>query len=113
MPQLEIEFTNNTLVVTEQGVERLEDILHRPVSQCLWAIKWVYGALPNGISFHRSHKLAKSFAAMQIDSKPEGCARLVDVSAYLYDCVQKHGYCWTNLTSFAEAETYEGESWNH
>lgn len=111
--ELEIEFTDKTYVMTERGVERLTDLLHRPVKPCLWAIKWKFNGTPNGISFHRSHKHAKGFASVQIDSEPDGPARLVDVSQSIMDCVEKNGYCWTNLTSFDEALTYEGEVWKH
>jgi hypothetical protein len=111
--RLEIEFTNNTLVMTENGVERLTDILHRPVENCLWAIKWCFKGYPNGISFHKSHKHAKDFADVQIDSQPAGPARLVNVSDNIYQCVQKHGYCWTNLLEFEEAQTYKEDTWKH
>ena len=113
MRNVYIEFTDDTLVHTEQGVERLADLLHRPVTQCLWAICWQFKGYPNGISFHPSHSEAKKFAEMQIDSQPSGPARLVDVSDYLCNCVNEHGYCWTNLTCFDEAMTYGGEQWNH
>lgn len=113
MTSLQIEFTDDTLVLTEQGVERLTDILRRPVSPCLWAIKWKFRGEPNGISFHKSHQLAKKFAKLQIDSEPDGPARLVDVSSYIYNCVQEQEWCWTNLSCFSEALTYEGEKWNH
>ena len=112
MPEMQIEFTDNTYVVTEQGVERLVDLLHRPVHPCLWAIKWQSGGKFNGVSFHKSHKAAKSFVSMQLDSKPLGCARLVDVSKPIYDNVQQNGFCWAKLNSFDEALTYEGEIWN-
>ena len=113
MPEIQIEFTDDTLVLTEDGVERLADILKRPVSKSLWAIKWKFGKIPNGISFHQSHKSAKKFADLQIDSIPDGPARLVDVSEHIYSCVEKSEYCWTNLQSFDDAKTYEGETWNH
>jgi hypothetical protein len=113
MPELQIEFTNDTLISTVQGVERLETLLRRSVHPCLWAIKWCFQNRPNGISFHKSHKMAKKFAEQQIDSVPDGPARLVDVSDYIYECTQKHGYCWTNIGDFSEAKTYEGEKWNH
>ena len=110
MKKLQIEFTNETLVMTGRGVQRLADILHRPVQNCLWAIKWCKDGGPNGISFHKSHKSAKDFADKQIDSIPHGPARLVDVSKNIYECVQKNDYCWTKLSDFAEAETYEGNT---
>ena len=113
MARIEFEFTDETLVLTEQGVERLQDILRRPVMPCLWAIKWRFKDRPNGISFHKSHDLARKFAALQLDSEPDGPARLVDVSQYIYDCVEEFEYCWTSLRCFEEAKTYEGEKWNH
>ena len=113
MRNVYIEFTDNTLVQTDQGVQKLTDLLHRPVNQCLWAICWKFKGFHNGISFHPSHAEAKKFAEMQIDSYPAGPARLVDVSDFLCDCVNEHGFCWTNLTSFDEAMTYEGEKCSH
>lgn len=113
MPNVQIEFSDDTLVLTEHGVERLADLLHRPVLSSLWAVKWCFGNTPNGISFHKSHKSVKQFVDQQIDSVPQGPARLVNVSKHIYDCVNKNGYCWTNLNCFSEAETYEGETWKH
>ncbi|RZK44055.1 MAG: hypothetical protein EOO61_04480 [Hymenobacter sp.] len=113
MKDLLIEFSDNTLVATDQGVQRLATLLDRHVFPCLWAVRWKFGALPNGISFHASHKAAKDFVNMQIDSEPDGPARLVDVSDHIMQCVNKNGYCWTNLTEFSEAKTYEGETWKH
>lgn len=113
MSNLVIEFTNEALVVTENGVERLVDILHRPVDPSLWAIKWCFKGHPNGISFHKSHKVAKAFAQAQIDSQPDGPARLVNVSPWLYENVQEHDYCWTNIDSFDEAVTYQGPVCSH
>lgn len=110
-----LEVTDDTLVATERGIMRLADILHRPVDPSLWAICWNYANTPNGISFHRSHKEAKEFVqAMHIPlSKPSGPARLVKVSQYLADKVNDEGYCWTNLATFEEAETYGGIKCNH
>jgi hypothetical protein len=113
MPGLQIEVNDNSLIATDQGVQRLSDLLHRQVHPCLWAIKWKYEGINNGISFHKSHAAAKKFAEMQIDSEPDGPARLVDVSQHIMDCVTKNGYCWTNLNCFSEAVTYEGETWKH
>lgn len=112
-PDLYIEFNDSTWVKTERGAEKLVDLLHRPVTQCLWAIKWCFQGKPNGISFHKSHGLAKKFAEQQIDSKPDGPARLVDVSDHIYNCVQAREYCWTNLSNFEQAKTYTGEEWIH
>ena len=113
MPGLQIEFTDDTLVYTEQGIERLATLLERPVSQCLWAVKWKFRDIPNGISFHKSHKSAKLFSESQIDSSPEGPARLVDVSDFIYKYVASHDYCLTNLKSFEEAATFKGDVCNH
>jgi hypothetical protein len=106
MPNMQIEFTNDTLVLTSQGVERLEDILHRPVIPCLWAIKWQRGFQPNGISFHKAHRAARDFAEQQIDSTPNGCSRLVNVSKHIMKEVEENGFYWTNLSDFEQAETY-------
>lgn len=113
MADMYIEFTDETLVLTEKGVEKLATLLHRPVNPALWAIKWEFDGKPNGISFHRSHKEAKQFAEVQLDSKPESHARLVDVSEWLLKYVKEYGYCWTNLNSFSEALTYRGLACNH
>lgn len=113
MRDLVIEFTDDTLIMTERGIERLSALLRRPVNPVLWAIKWKYKDIPNGISFHRAHKDAKKFAAMQIDSVPDGPARLVDVSPWLVEAVKEHDYCWTNLNSFEEALTYKGPTCSH
>lgn len=113
MSIVEIEFNNKTRVLTENGVEFLVDLLGRPVELSLWALKWTLNGVPNGISFHKSHKVAKAFAAAQIDSVPESPARLVEVSDWLYNKVQKCQYYWTNMNDFEEAKTYGGEKWNH
>lgn len=113
MGELEVQFSNDTPVWTENGVVRFADILGRPVELSLWAIKWRLDGRPNGISFHKSHRVAVAFAAVQIDSQPETPARLVTVSDWLYNKVQECDYYWTNLHSFEEAETYEGPKWNH
>lgn len=113
MSRLEIEFTNETLVMTERGIERLQDLLHRPVDPALWAVKWSHKGNFNGISFHRSHGEVKDFVEKQIDSVPYGPARLIDVSPWLLDNVNTHGYCWTNLTEFEEAKTYGGPGCKH
>jgi len=114
MPEsLYIQFTDNTYVATERGIERLVDILHRPVAPCLWAIKWTVEGKPNGISFHKSHGHARKFAELQIDSEPDGPARLVNVSDHIYNCVEEHEYCWTDLSSFDEARSYQGKTWTH
>jgi len=102
MTKLSFEFTDDTLVMTSQGVERLADILHRPVHTALWAIKW-----PTGISFHNSHKDLGPFIAQQMELKPEGPARLIDVSKYIAEAVQENGFCCTQLNSFEEAATYK------
>jgi hypothetical protein len=112
-PDLFIEFTDDALVITENGLERLADLLHRPVEPCLWAIAWSYKGIQNGISFHRSHREAKQFAELQIDSKPIGPARLVDVSEWLFGNVKEYGYCWTNLSNFSQAKEYEGPVCKH
>lgn len=113
MRELEIEFTDDTLIMTDKGLERLSDLLRRPITPSLWAIKWCYKGQANGISFHRSHKDARAFAEMQIDSEPNGPARLVDVSNWLVNSVKEHDYCWTNLNSFNEAATYGGPECRH
>ena len=113
MGELEVQFRDDTLVWTEDGIVRLADILGRPVEKSLWAIKWALGDAHNGISFHKNHKIAVEFAKVQMDSQPETPARLVPVSDWLYDKVQKCHYYWTDLKTFAEAKTYGGPKWNH
>ena len=108
-----IEFTNDTLVQTEQGTKRLVDLLKRPVRPSLWAIRWTYNTFPNGITFHASHKQAAQFARHQIDSKPATCMKLVEVSDYLYKYVSEYGYCWTDLSDFSEAINYKGVLWKN
>ena len=110
---IEIEFTDNTLVATQSGVMRLTDLIRRPIEKSLWAVQWQFRGVPNGISFHCSHKGARDFARMQMDSVVTGPARLVVVSDWLYDNVQQHEYCWTNLTSFEEAKEYTGPCNQH
>lgn len=113
MSTLYLEVTDDTLVATERGVVRLRDILHRSVEPSLWAICWRFGGnIRNGISFHRSHKEARDFAHAQVDNQPDGPARLVKVSQWLADKVNEEKYYWTNLSTFEEAETYEGQC-NH
>ena len=113
MGEIEVQFRNDTLVLTENGVERLDVLLGRPVEKSLWAIKWRLNGVPNGISFHKSHRIAVAVAEVQIDSKPETPARLVTVSEWLYKKVEKCQYYWTNLNSFEEAVYYKGETWSH
>lgn len=104
MPHLEFEFSNDTLVVGPRGVERLCDLLHREVKPCVWAIKWKN---PDRISFHKSHKHLHDFVALQLDSEAESPARLVNVSEYIYQCVEEEDYCVVNLSDFSEAEKYK------
>lgn len=111
MVKLDLEFTDNTLVYTQEGVELLTDLLKRSVEPCLWAIKWRYRDKVEGISFHGSHKLARKFSETTCDSIPDGPTRLVNVSNYLSKKAQKDGYVWTNLKDFEDAKTYEGEIW--
>ena len=115
MTNMYLEVTDDALVSTERGIVRLRDILKRAVEPSLWAICWNFGDIRNGISFHRSHKDAKKFVdELKIPNLvPNGPTRLVKVSQYLADKVNNEGYCWTNLSSFEEAETYEGEPCSH
>lgn len=112
MPNLAIEFSEETLVLTDSGVERLGDLLRREVIPSLWAIKWNLRGRPNGVSFHKSHKAAKTFADLQLDSVPDGPARLVDVCPTIYKHVKDNGHCWTSLVSFEDAAKYEGKVWS-
>ncbi len=110
-----LEVTDDTLIATDKGVMRLSDLLHRPVDPSLWAICWNYASIQNGISFHRSHKDARDFilAMDNPECKPNGPARLVKVSQYLADKVRREGFCWTNLSTFDEATTYEEIKCSH
>jgi hypothetical protein len=104
-----LEVTDDTLVSTEHGVMRLRDILNRPVETSLWAICWRHGVTRNGISFHRTHKEAKTFADRHSRiCTPDGPTRLVKVSEWLADKVNAEGFVWTNLSTFEDAMTYEG-----
>ena len=115
MSEVYLEVTDNTLVATDRGVMRLAEILHRPVEPSLWAICWNYENTHNGITFHRSHKSARQFVLdMDVpECKPNGPARLVRVSQYLVDKVEQDGFCWTNLSTFEDAQTYGGPECSH
>jgi len=106
---MHVEFTDDTLVATERGIEKLRDILHRPVEPCLWAVKW-----PSCMSFHATHKDVKKFVDVQVHCVPQGPARLVDVSASILAAVIEDGYVVTDLTEFDQALTHEvHKPWKH
>lgn len=102
--EMYLEFTNDTWVMTDNGLVKLRDLLSRDVDHVLWAVSWDTG----NITFHPNHSSIREFVKLQVGASTVGPARLVSVSQYIFDAVATKGFLCTPLKSFEEAADYDG-----
>lgn len=99
----------STYVHTCDGLKPLKDI--NLCEYYLWAVAWVKDGSNDGITFHSNYRSAQNYIAkthLRTNgwTRPKDKARLVPVSAWLYEWVSEHGDFWAPIDYMYEAEAF-------